>query len=177
MCFSPRLGVLAGVLAGMAAAQNLERDQALALAFPGCEFQRQTITLTTTQRDEAERAAGTALRSALVIRYRATRGGDAVGTAYFDAHKVRTLPEILMVAVNASGEVERVEIVTFQEPQEYKPSATWLRQFDGKALSPALQLKRDIRPIAGATLSGRAATDAARRLLAVHAVLSSTGRE
>lgn len=156
---------------GFCFAQSLKRDEALALAFPGCSFDRDTVTLTKAQRKQAEATAGTALRSALVISYHAMKDGERQGTVYFDPHKVRTLPELLMIAVGADDTIQRIEVIEFREPAEYKASETWLKQFYGKPLTPDLQLKRQINPMTGSTLTARAATDASRRVLAVHQAL------
>jgi Na+-translocating ferredoxin:NAD+ oxidoreductase RnfG subunit len=56
----------------------------------------------------------------------------------------------------------------FTEPPEYQTSERWLAQFNGRALDPELALKRGIRALSGATLSSQAATDAVRRVLAIH---------
>ena len=102
--------------------------------------------------------------------------GEAGGTAYFDAHRVRTLPETLMVAVDPEGRVRRLEILSFAEPPEYIPREAWYGQFTGQPLSQDLALKRRIRATTGATLTARATTDAVRRVLAIHRVLSEGRR-
>ena len=56
------------------------------------------------------------------------------------------------------------------EPEEYLPRPSWYAQFIGKRLDDDLRLKRGIKGVTGATLTARATTDAARRLLALHAV-------
>ncbi|HVF61775.1 MAG TPA: FMN-binding protein [Thermoanaerobaculia bacterium] len=113
--------------------------------------------------------------SRLVHAYVATAGGKAggkaAGTAYFDTHRVRTLPETVMVVLDPSGKVRRVEVLSFNEPQDYLPGGGWYGQFAGRGLDERLALKRDIRPLTGATLTARATTGAVRRVLAVHRVL------
>ena len=64
-----------------------------------------------------------------------------------------------------------MEAVVFREPAEYLAKEAWVRQFDGKGLDPQLSLKGAIHPLAGATLTAHAMTDAARRCLALHQVL------
>jgi hypothetical protein len=97
--------------------------------------------------------------------------GNVLGTAYFDTHRVRTLDETLMVVVDPSGRAARIEILACDEPPEYLPKKGWLAQFLGRALDPELSVKRGIRGITGATLSSQAATDAVRRVLAIHEAL------
>jgi hypothetical protein len=159
--------------AGAAAAKVfLTVEEALALAFPEASVERRTAYLTEEQRARARALAGVEVPSALITHYVATRDGQVVGTAYFDSHRVRTLPETLMITVDPEGEVGRVEVVTFREPEDYIPREVWYRQFDDRPLDDELQLKRGIRGVTGATLTARATTDAVRRALALHRVLN-----
>lgn len=164
--------LLAAVAAGPAAGKTLmTADEALALAYPGCRVERSTVYLTEAQKAEAERLSGGEVRRAVVHPYPVRCEGRAAGTAYFDVHRVRTLEETLMVALDARCRVVRVEVLSFREPQEYLPRDAWYRQFDGEELSPELDLDRGIRAVTGATLTGRATTAAVRRVLALHRVV------
>jgi len=166
--------LLAAAAAGPAAGKTLmTADEALALAYPGCAVERRTAYLTEAQRAEAARLAGSAVRSAVVHPYRVRCAGRAAGTAYFDVHRVRTLEETLMVALDADGAVLRLEVLSFREPEEYLPRHPWYEQFEGKDLSPRLELQRDIRGVTGATLTARATTAAVRRVLALDRVLTA----
>ncbi|HEV8631116.1 MAG TPA: FMN-binding protein [Thermoanaerobaculia bacterium] len=150
----------------------LSQQDALALAFPGCDVQRATVYLSAAQVERAGRLAGEPVRSALVPTYAARCGGKPAGTAYFDAHPVRTLPETVMVVVSADGRVRRVEVLSFDEPADYLPRHPWYDQFEGRALDSELRLKRGIRPVTGASLTARATTGAVRRVLALHQVIA-----
>lgn len=166
--------LVAAVAAGPAAATTLmTADEALALAYPDCRVERATVYLTEAEREEAERLSGGEVRRGVVHPYRVRCAGRAAGTAYFDVHRVRTLEETLMVALDAGGRVLRVEVLSFREPREYIPRPLWYRQFDGRALSPELDLERGIRGVTGATLTGRATTEAVRRVLALHRVIAA----
>ena len=148
-------------------------DEALAQVFPGASTERETLFLTDDQLDRIENLAGQRPPSALVTRYVAMAHGKTVGWAYLDTHRVRTLPETVMIAVDPDGEILRVEAVVFREPLDYLPPDRWYRQYDDRPLDNDLELKRGIRPITGATLTARATTDAVRRALATHQVLGA----
>ena len=148
-------------------------DEALKLAFPGCQVERRAAYLKPEEVKRAHDLSGVEVASALVTAYRATREGKLAGTAYFDTHKVRTLPETVMVVVDPQGKVGRIEVISFEEPEQYLPRGAWYGQFTGKDLSPDLDLKRGIRPVTGATLTARATTEAVRRVLALHQVLAA----
>jgi hypothetical protein len=143
----------------------------LTAAFPGCEIEARTAYLKPAELAQARAAAGVEVASALVVRHVATCAGVPGGTVYFDAHRVRTLPETVMVVVDGEGRVEQVEVLSFDEPPDYLPASPWYRQFVGRELDSDLALKRGIDGITGATLTARATTDAVRRVLAVHEVL------
>lgn len=148
-------------------------EEALELAFPGAELVRETLFLTDRQRQSAAAAAGIDVEGAMMTRFVARRDGRTVGFGYVDTHRVRTLPETLVVILDAAGSVVRVEVAAFREPLEYMPGNSWYRQFDGEELDRDLALDRDIRPITGATLTARATTDAVRRVLAIHRAVTA----
>ena len=150
-------------------------DEVLEATFPDAEVHRESVFLTTDQVSAVERSAGDRPHGALVTRFRAERGGATVGWAYLDTHRVRTLPETLVVLVDADGAIIAIEVVAFREPMDYLPPGSWYRQFDGRRLDDDLQLKRGIRPITGATLTARATTTATRRVLAIHDLLEPDG--
>jgi len=151
----------------------LTQAEALSLAFPaGVAVERKTVFLTEAERQEARKLSGAGrLPDALVVFYAGTRDGREVGTAYFDTHVVRTLAETVMILVDATGSIARIEVLSFGEPEEYLPRPHWYAQFSGRKLDDELSLKRGVRAVSGATLTARATTEAARRMLAVDRVL------
>lgn len=161
------LSLLPLVSDGAGAKVLLSQPEAVDLAFPGAVIERRTVYLSDAQVRAAEGEAGTRLATAIVHPYVARREGRPVGLAFFDTHVVRTLAETLLVAIDADGKLLRVEVIAFDEPPDYLPRPEWYRQFDGRVLDPELELRRAIRPVTGASLSARAATDAARRALAL----------
>lgn len=171
-----RLVLLCTALIAVAAGATVlvSVEEALTLAFPGATTERETLFLTDDQMREASELCGAELASALVTRYAATDArGVVIGHAYLDTHQVRTLPETLMIVVRPDGAIGRVEVVVFREPVEYMPREGWYRQYDGEELDDGLSLKRDIRPVTGATLTARATTEAVRRVLAIHRVVTA----
>lgn len=154
-----------------AGAPLLTREEALALAYPGGAFTAERVFLTAEQQKRAAAAAGVEIASALVARYVATVNGTIAGRAYIDTHTVRTKKQTLLISLDADGQVKRVDVTAFLEPMEYQAPAAFLNQYRDRELSDDLRLQRAIRPIAGATLTAVAATDAVRRVLAIDSVL------
>jgi hypothetical protein len=152
----------------------LSQEEALRLAFPGAKVAARNAFLTDEQRRAAKALSGEEeLPSALVRYYVATAAADGrpAGEAFFDTHVVRTMSETVMVVVTPDAKIGRIEVLSFSEPEEYMPRAKWYEQFQGKPLDDELSLKRSIHPVSGATLTARATTDAARRVLAIYRVL------
>lgn len=149
-------------------------DEALKLAFPDCAVERTTIYLTQQQITDASELSNSEISSAIVHPYVAQKNGSVIGTAYFDAHIVRTLPETIMVVVDSEDRVKRIELLSFNEPRDYIPKDVWYQQFIDQHLHDSLVLKRDIRQMAGATLTARVTTDAVRRVLAIHQILKDS---
>lgn len=146
-------------------------EEALELAFPKAEVEREVVYLSEEDEQRVGRLARVEYEGRIARPYRATRDGELVGTAYFDTHRVRTLRETLMIVVTPDERVARIEVLAFGEPEEFIPRGTWYGQFLNRALDDDLQLGRGIRNVTGATLTARATTDAARRALALHQVL------
>ena len=170
------LAITASALAGAAvsaAPVYSSREEALARAFPPpATIERKTHFLTDAQRDKASRAARAKVDSSLVVAYVGRTGKGILGTAYFDTHTVRTMPETLLVVVRPDGTLGGVEVVAFGEPEDYLPRRRWLTLFSGRRLDPDLAVGRGLAHVTGATLTTRSIADAARRVLAIHAVIS-----
>lgn len=148
----------------------LSAEEALRLAFPQGELARETLYLAGQQREAASRLVGGPVPG-VVTRFRVTMEGKVLAFAYLDTHRVRTLPETVLVILDAQGVVRRVEILRFDEPRDYLPRSSWYRQFEGTNQERPPELGKTIRPVTGATLTAHATTEAIRRVLALHRVL------
>lgn len=147
----------------------MTQQQALASAFPaGGKIVRQTFFLTPGQVAAAKKDSGLDFPDRMIVRYAGIVEGRVVGYAYFDSHRVRTLPETVMFVVLPDGKIERVDILSFDEPPDYHPKRRWLDQLRGRRLDDGLSLRTAIRPISGASLSGAAIVNASRKVLALH---------
>lgn len=138
---------------------------------------RKTAFLSEADRAEVARRSGGAPPPGLVAYYVASVDGSPAGTAYFDTHVVRTLPESILVAVDPKGAIARIEVLSFSEPEEYLPRGTWYGQFPGRTMSDELSEKKGVRTVTGATITVRVTVEAARRALALDAFLRERGRK
>jgi len=169
--------VLAMLVAVGAARARVEmtQDEALRLAFPPPqEVERRTLYLDEAQAKQAGAAAGVLVEARVIPYYVGLSAGRVTGFAYFDTHLVRTLPETIMIRLTPAGTIKAIDILSFDEPQDYRVTARWLEQFQGRDAAGAPRLPEAIRSLSGATLSARAVTDAARRILALHRLFVQT---
>jgi Na+-translocating ferredoxin:NAD+ oxidoreductase RnfG subunit len=154
------------------AAVFMSKAEALAWAFPDADrIEDRRFVLTAEQAAEIERRAQAKLDSRIVTLYVGHQGDQVLGYAVIDQHLVRTLQEAFLVVLSAEGQVERLRVLAFHEPPEYKPSDRFLSQFEGKQGGEPLRLSREVHGIAGSTLSSQAVTGGVRRVLAYHEVL------
>ena len=152
-------------------------DEALALVFPDCEVEQRTAYLTKAERARVKKIGRVEVPQSMLRYYVGRKDGRLVGTAYIEAHKVRTLKETVLVLIDPEAKIRRFEILSFAEPTEYIPRDTWYAQLIGCGLEDDVELNRGIRGVSGATLTARAATRSARRVLALHSVLQVTVAE
>lgn len=167
-------GLLTASASPAPAQEVLTQAEALELAFPtATSIERRTSFLGERELARVRQLAGSRVevKPGVLIHYVARRGDQPLGVAYFDAHRVRTLSEVLMIVVSPRATVERIEILRFAEPPEYRAPAGWLAQFEGEPLSDRLSVRRGIANITGASLTSRAVTEAVRRVLALHNVV------
>jgi hypothetical protein len=150
---------------------QITREEALVAVYPGASVRTEQVFLTPSQQKQVLTRGDTDVPTALVARYVATRDGKVIGRAYVDTHVVRTKRESLLISLDASGRVLRIDVTAFLEPPDYRAPDAWLRQFRGHELDDDLAVNRAIRPIAGATLTARETTDAVRRVLAIDSIL------
>jgi hypothetical protein len=173
---APVLLALATLLPGTAGAAVFEtQEQALSRAFPPpARVVRTTSFLSEEQLEAARKTAQAPVESAVVTRYAAfATDGRLLGTAYFDAHVVRTAREVLMVVVAPDRTVRSVDILAFGEPQDYLPRGGWLKRVEGKRQEDGLFVGRALAHVTGATLTTRSIAAAVRRVLAVHSMLET----
>ncbi|MEZ5974697.1 MAG: FMN-binding protein [Planctomycetota bacterium] len=160
-------GTLRAQDAGSAILQTLQRS------WPDARIERTTEYLTDEQRQAAEKLAGRPVADRVAFPYRIRQGDRLLATAYVDTHTVRSLKETLLVVVHPDGRLQRVEVLKFGEPPQYKPKDKWYQRWTGKPLDKSLRIGQSIPAMSGATLTANATEECVRRLLAVHQVLQT----
>lgn len=143
------------------------RDEALKRAFPGAQIERSTIFFDEEDVQRIQELSKAKVESRIFNYYTAREGGRVMGYAVLESHLVRTKPEVFMVVITPRGEVERIEILAFYEPEEYLPPKRWLALFTGKRLDDQLWVRRGIHAVSGATMTVESLTREVRKVLAV----------
>jgi hypothetical protein len=112
-----------------------------------------------------EKLARARVTERLVTFYTARRGAAVEGYAVIHGHVVRTKRETFAIAFEPDGRIRSITVLSFLEPEEYRPSERWLAQFVGKGTEDRLAVGQDVSPISGATLTARGVAQESRWLL------------
>jgi hypothetical protein len=155
----------------------LTRDQAIAQIYgASARSATRTAYLTDEQVAAVRQAARAPFDAKRVTYYEISRGDTALGLAFVDQNVVRTQTETLFIALDATGAIRAIEVLAWNEPDDYRPPERWLARSAGKSDAATLEPGKSIPHLAGATLSGRAVAACGRRALALAALLTRGGR-
>lgn len=163
--------IIFSLFASLNAAVLETKEHALYVVFPKTKVIEKNFFLSDAQKAQVEKLSKSKLTSPLILYSEIYENKKLIGYAFFDKHKVRTMPETLMIALNASGQIKAIRILRFNEPKDYIVPARWLALFEKKDLDESLWLKQDIPVVSGSTLSSWAVLKSARTALAFYKVV------
>jgi len=147
--------------------QYMSVDEAKKSMFTAAdEFVPSNVELTDKMRDAIKDKSGVRVADKNLTLIKAYSKKKFIG--YLIVDKVVGKHEFITYAVSISPElaVSSVEILEYRETYGFEVRrAAWRDQFVGKNSKSELKLDKDIKNIAGATLSSRHVTDGVRRLL------------
>ena len=156
----------------------LGREEALAGIFgDSARIEARTLYLTGEQVEGIRQTARAPFERKRVTYYRVTVGDSLAGVAIVDKHLVRTLSETVLIALDAGGRVLAVEILAWNEPDDYRPPGRWLDLAEDKDDIEDMRPGEGMPRLAGSTLSARAMTAAIRRALAIGSLVLSPAEE
>lgn len=156
------------LLSAQAAQGQLGGKEASAIrdALPEADrVEAKDVLLTDEMVERIERLARARVKERLVTFYTGLRAGAVSGYAVIHSHVVRTKRETLAITFEPDGRIRRIAVLSFLEPEEYRPSQRWLAHFQGKGGKDRLATGQDIPPITGATLTARGIAEESRWLL------------
>jgi Na+-translocating ferredoxin:NAD+ oxidoreductase RnfG subunit len=164
----------AAMPASVCAASFATADDVAHRAFPAATAFREVLVTPTPEQATALAPAGGMPRPGPVRTIEARQGDAVLGRVVVDATVGKFEQIDYAVALDASGRVLAVEILTYREGHggEVKLPA-WRNQFVGKTAADPLRIGSDIANISGATLSCTHLTDGVHRIVAWVATLSA----
>lgn len=136
--------------------------------YPGCSMKEENIFLTEEQSKEVELTYTQPLKTKLFNR-RIIACKTAKHFIYLDSEIVRTQPQVIMITISDNDSLEKVDVLAFNEPEEYIPHRKWYETFDNKT-NKHLMIDKDISHISGATLTTRSTITSVNKILALHPV-------
>ncbi len=125
------------------------------------------IVLTQKERQSLQKQAKTKIDPSKIRFYVVNKANKIEGYGVLLIQKIRTKKAAILYLIDKDVKLKNIEIITFNEPSEYKPYTTWKEAFVGKSIKDDLRAGHGIPTISGATMSARAVTNAARIALAI----------
>lgn len=154
------------------AIQGKKPEKVLSEIYPNSKIEIKNIAISDSQVEKVKELSGIKIENRLVTFYLVKVNSKIKAYAYVDIHIVRTHPEVVLYVLNERGEIELIRILSFKEPPEYMADDNWLRYLKGKTIGKdLLRLRRDVPNMTGATLTSKAITDNARKIIALWKVI------
>jgi Na+-translocating ferredoxin:NAD+ oxidoreductase RnfG subunit len=175
------MGLLALKPPASVATVYMTAEEALRQILPeGREFIKETVSLTTEQKNKVSERLGKRIQNEIYTFYRGTRDDPAVPIGYGVVLDVigKERPISYMIGVSPQARIIGIEVLIYRESQGSEiRSKRFMRQFVGKTADAPLQLGRDIDGISGATLSSRSTAYAVKKALALTQVVYGFSEE
>jgi Na+-translocating ferredoxin:NAD+ oxidoreductase RnfG subunit len=157
--------------------QEKNPEKILAEIYPGAKIEVRNIIVSDSQRARVRELSGVKFEDRLVTFYLVKYNSNVKAYAYVDIHIVRTHPEVVLYILNEEGKIDIIKILSFREPPEYVADENWLKYLKGKTLGKdLLRLRKDVPNMTGATLTAKAITDNARKVIALWKVIFEEAR-
>ncbi len=125
------------------------------------------IKLSKSEMKALQKKAKAQVDSNIIRFYVVKEKKNTVGYAVLVTQIVRSKKASILYLVDKNKKIKNIEIITFNEPSEYKPFNSWKKTFYGKTKDDDLRDRHGIPTISGATLTARAFSHAARVALAI----------
>ncbi|MCB1197554.1 MAG: FMN-binding protein [Deltaproteobacteria bacterium] len=143
-------------------------NQVLDLIAPkGATLEKKSIFLSDTQKSTIEKKIKAKIDSKLIAAVKIMHDKKLYATAYIDTHVVRKETETLLVVIKPDHTIARVEILSFNEPQDYLASGIWLKQFSDMRIESAHTKNAGVQGILGATLTSNAIIQSVQKVVAI----------
>lgn len=134
---------------------------------------KKTILISRAQAKEVQKIAKLKLSTKLYKTYTVSKNGTVLAYGIIVLQRVRTKNDAVLLIITLDGILRNVEIIAFNEANEWLPSKRWVDNFRDHniVLNKDLKLGRNIPNVTGSTFSVRSVTDATRIGLAIYEVV------
>jgi len=146
-------------------------NKALEIGYPKCKISQKNFFLTDKQVETLKEKTEASVPSALISRHKIKCKKKKPTYVYLDTTIVRTQYQTMAIFLKKSGEVERVELISFGEPPDFILNKDWFALFNKKKELDKVALQTGIPMVMGATLSSRSASLGVQRALVLHKLL------
>ncbi|GIX42494.1 MAG: hypothetical protein KatS3mg129_2227 [Leptospiraceae bacterium] len=139
--------------------------EALKDAFGESIIEKKRIYLSEKEAQIMEKELGFKIKHRFYSFYVAKDKNNIKGYALLNTDVVRTKEMSIMVVLKPDYTIQRLYLISFYEPIEYKPPERWLNLFKNKNRKDQLIPGIDIPVISGATLTSRTVSEMVRLTL------------
>jgi Na+-translocating ferredoxin:NAD+ oxidoreductase RnfG subunit len=167
------------VCAGFAHAQSIAQkaDAAMRRVFGDkSELSKETVAIDQTIIDHVKARTGEDVRDKAIV-HEARNGGKIVGYGIVDDVRGKAQPITYITLITPEGKISDIEVVVYREPYGGEIGyETFRKQFRGKQASSKLRVGEDIQNMAGATISSKAITRGAKKIVVLFDELKKGGK-
>ncbi len=132
------------------------------------EISKKNILVTKSQIKIIEKNAKAKSKTKIFRVFKAMKNNEILGYGIILKRNIRTKSAVVLYIISKDSILKSIEIIAFNEPIEYIPSKTWIKQFEEIPTIKMLRVSRDIPTISGATMSARSIVDASRLAFAFY---------
>ena len=126
------------------------------------EINKKNILVSKKQAATISEKAKAKLNTKIFRVFKAVKDEELQGYGILINRKVRSKNAVVLYLISIDSILKGVEIIAFNEPPEYIPSETWMKQLENIPTDKNLVVSKDIPTITGATLSARSLVDGSR---------------
>lgn len=126
------------------------------------EISKKNILLKNDQVKKIQQDAKAKIKSKIFRVFKAIYKNKILGYGIVLNQKVRSKNAVIIYMISNDSILKSIEIIAFNEPPEYIPSETWIKQFENITTDQRLRVSKEIPTITGATLSARSIVDGSR---------------
>lgn len=167
------------IIAPFARAQSIAQkaDAAMHRVFgERSELKKETVTIDQTIMEHVKSRTSEEVRDKAIV-HEAILEGKIVGFGIVDDVRGKAQPITYMTLINPDGKIADVEVLVYREPYGGEISyETFRKQFRGKQANAKLRVGEDIQNMAGATISSKAITRGAKKMVVLFDELRKAGK-